>query len=234
MNKDKWSNVLSQDNAVTYGGNPSYGHEYAVVFLYDLLTKHLGMGGDVRVEMVNGEVSGNLLAGVSYIDIPDSLTAVGGSYPDISLKDATQKPIRVIEIVVTSSPTEAKVRNLESRGVEVIQVKIEKPEDLKLLCCQPVPSFAPDLEVDYVRRGKPHPSRLSVKGVLSMFPMGLSPLTLEQQRNSDVIIERLLKDLENCNPTVRRRLLAVLSAASQPESLYPLSQSNPHREKFSD
>lgn len=223
----KWNEVLPTQNRITYGGAASYLHEYAVAFLFDLLTKHLNtVRKDVRVVMADGEVSGNLLEGVTYIDIPDGLTAVGGSYPDIVLKDAGQKPIRVVEVERTNSTPEGKRVDLEKRGVNVVRVRIHKPEDLKILCWQPLPKFAPDLEVDFSRH-RIHPTRISSGKRFGRYDT--LPLDLESQRKSDENLERWLDDVQNCNPTVRRRLLAVLSAAREPDSLYPIAESSPHR-----
>ena len=209
----KWNKVISAPHNITYGGAASYLHEYAVAFLFDLLTKHLNSGrGDVRVVMANGEVSGNLLEGVIYIDIPDDLTAVGGSYPDIVLKDAGQKPLRVVEIERSHTTPGNKIAELEKRGVNVICIRVQEPDDLKVLCWQPLPRFAPDLEVDFSRH-KIHPSRIGSGKMFGRYDT--LPLSLDKQRKSDEYIERWLDDLQNCNPTVRRRLLAVLQAVKE-------------------
>ena len=134
LTESEWSK-----NVGTQAFPVSFLHEYAVGLLWDLLH-----GSEaVVVKTIHGSMSGNLLEGVDRVVIPDSMQPIGGCIPDLGLLDKDLRPVRVIEVVVTSQPTPAKMEKLEQlekRGVEVVQVPVRNEEDLKAL----VPSKGSD------------------------------------------------------------------------------------------
>ena len=110
----------------------SFLHEYAVGLLWDRL-----QGNDkVIVKTLDGCMSGNLLNGADRVVIPDSMQPIGGCIPDLALLDKDLRPVRIIEVIVTSAPAPEKMEKLTSlqqRGVEIVLVPVRNEEELKAL-----------------------------------------------------------------------------------------------------
>ncbi len=228
--ESKWfKNVGTENNPVTYL------HEYAVALIWDILQAGLGeemlTGGyagsgarvrrivrrswssnkEVRVRISPDEMSPDLLDGVRRITIPDSLTPIGGYIPDIALFDESDRPIRVIEVVVTNPPTSDKLESLSKRGVDVVVVSVKSEDDLKNLV------WVPATEVNFAFQSGP-------------FGDVIGP----HSRDADKRIRQLCTDLQRCHPQLRRQLLDVLNQLDAMDSLYPISGSNPKREALED
>lgn len=212
MNPNKWNkNVGTASNPV------SYLHEYAVALLWEQLDAGLARGREVRARVSPDEFSGDLLAGVKRMSIPDSLTPIGGFIPDIALFGENDKPIRVIEVAVTSAPAQSKIANLAQRGVDVVTIPVGDENDLKRLCWTPAEiTFAPDLKSVYARRWS-----------------ASANIIMQRQRNDNETVRSLISALRSCSPETRREFLDVLRNLDTLDSLYPLSSQNPKRDTLS-
>ena len=59
----------------------------------------------VRLRVGTGEFSGDLAEGVAKMKVPDpDWDSVGGIVPDIILYDSDDKPVRIVEVIVTKIP----------------------------------------------------------------------------------------------------------------------------------
>ena len=197
LSEAEWSrNVGSQAFPV------SFLHEYAVGLLWDRLHD----GDAVVVKTMGGEMSGDLKAGVHRVVIPDSMQPIGGCIPDLALLDRDLRPVRVIEVVVTSPPTDEKLeklRRLEERGVQVVMVPVRNEEELKGL----VP---PDTNFERIN-----------------WATGWDLRRSRIYHDYDGPVVNLIHSLIHCTPQVRRRFVQVLAELENLESLYPLSTNNP-------
>ena len=180
----------------------SFLHEYAVGLLWDRLHDR----DAVVVKTMDGEMSGDLKAGVDRVVIPDSMQPIGGCIPDLALLDRDLRPVRVIEVVVTSPPTDEKLeklRRLEERGVQVVLVPVRNEEELRGL----VPVDKDSGRINWAS--------------------GWDARRSGFQRNYDGTVGALIEALIHCTPQVRQRLVRILDELGNLESLYPLSPDNP-------
>ena len=123
-------------NVGTAGFPVSFLHEYAVGLIWDALNANTG---PVTLPTLEGGMSDDVLAGVDKVIIPDNLNAVAGYVPDIlCLRDS--RPVRLIEVVVTSPVTAHKLTAITNLGVEVVQVPVRNEGELMAL----FPSTLPD------------------------------------------------------------------------------------------
>ena len=116
-------------------------HERAVALLYDELTRpDLEQGEEIRARLTpGGDLSHDLRAGVTRVKVPDpDWDSVGGIVPDLILYgDDDTKPLRIIEVVVTSPPNDEKQQKLDAlsrRGVDVVVIAIKDESELLNLC----------------------------------------------------------------------------------------------------
>ncbi len=141
MPKIDWmANVGSWNNPV------SLLHEYAVGLIYDRIRYGLRYGKPVRLMTDNG-ISGDITRGASEVRVPDEWTAIGGFYPDLALYGGDTKPVRIIEVIVTSPPQSNKIDSLKKRGVDVVVTrKLRDQYDLLIMfgADRPFPSLAAD------------------------------------------------------------------------------------------
>ncbi len=185
----------------------SFLHEYAVGLLWDALHS----SNSVAVKTIDGSMSNNLMAGVERVVIPDSMQPIGGCIPDLALLDKDLRPVRVIEVVVTSPPTEEKADKLnllEQRGVEVVLVPVRNEDELKAL----VPTSTDGQKPNWT-----HGLSLRQRRVRSA------------QLGADNKVEELINALIQCQPETRRKLVRVMEELDGLESCYPLSPNNPKR-----
>ncbi len=180
----------------------SFLHEYAVGLLWDRL-----QGSDpVLVTTMDGALSRDLKQGVYQVVIPDSMQPIGGCIPDLALLDADLRPVRVIEVVVTSPPTAEKLeklKRLEERGVEVVMVPVRNERELKGL----VPADAEFERINWANAWR------DIRG--------------GSQLRYDGTVGTLIEALIHCTPQVRRRFARILDELDNLESLFPLSPNNP-------
>lgn len=197
LSEAEWS-----QNVGTHAFPVSFLHEYAVGLLWDALhTNH-----SVTVKTMDGSMSDNLMHGVERVVIPDSMQPIGGCIPDLALLDKDLRPVRVIEVVVTSPPTEDKAEKLnllEQRGVEVVLVPVRNEEELKALV--PTPIDGQKITWSYGLRRRIRPG------------------------GPDSKIEELIDALIHCLPETRRKLVRMMEELDSLESCYPLSPNNPKR-----
>lgn len=146
MDKDIMRNVGTPAHPV------SWLHERAVALLWEQLVREGGLdspgirdrnySGEVHARLTpDGDMSEDLCKGAKRVDMPDDLTPIGGIIPDLALYDENNRPIRIIEVVVSSAPDaakQAKLDRLQERGVDVVVVHVRTEEDLIRLCWQPL------------------------------------------------------------------------------------------------
>ena len=198
-------------------------HERAVALLYDELTRpDLGKGEEIRARLTpGGDLSHDLRAGVVRVKVPDpDWDSVGGIVPDLILYGGDDtKPIRIIEVVVTSAPSDEKQQKLaalQKRGVDVVVITVKEESDLLHLC--PTwwkPSFASLTSSDE-------------------YSINYAQDSYSRSRKSayDKTVNELIKGIQACSPATRRALLKVLSELKSLDSLYPIRPTNPLKDKF--
>ena len=129
MSKVDWmANIGSHNNPV------SLLHEYAVGLIYDRIRYGLKSNKPVFL-LTDSGISSNIIEGASQVRIPDEWTAIGGFYPDLALyNNDDTKPVRIVEVVITSPPASSKIETLEKRGVDVVVTrKLRDQYDLLIL-----------------------------------------------------------------------------------------------------
>ena len=175
------------------------------------------------VKTIDGSMSGNLMQGVDRVVIPDAMQPIGGCIPDLALLDKELRPVRVIEVVVTSPPTTAKkekLDKLQERGVEVVVVPVRNEEELKALSDSESEGSGPNWAYRWNHKV------LEQIGIINI-PRQQS--ITRGQLGADRQVEELIKALVGCRPEVRRQLVKVLREMDSLESRYPLSPKNPKR-----
>ena len=199
-------------------------HERAVALLYDELTRpDLEKGEEIRARLEpDGELSHDLRTGVGSVKVPDpEWDSVGGIVPDLILYGSDEvKPLRIIEVVVSSPPSEEKCRKLDTlrkRGVDVVVITVREEVDLLNLC--PTwwrPKFGSLTSMD----------KFSINYAQNHFVQN-------KKEASDNTVRELIKAIQGCRPTTRRALVKVLSELESLDSLYPIRPTNPLKEKLS-
>ena len=214
LTEAEWSrNVGSQAFPV------SFLHEYAVGLLWDRLH-----GGDpVVVATMDGSLSEDLKAGADRVVIPDSMQPIGGCIPDLALLDKDLRPVRVIEVVVTSPPTGEKMEKLErlqQRGVEVVQIPVRNEKELRALVPTETDGRTPRWAFSW------SPTVFEQMGIINI-PRRRQISTA--QLGADNKVKELINALIQCDPETRRQLARVLEDINSLEARYPLSPKNPKR-----
>ena len=197
----------------------SFLHEYGVALIYDQLVP----GNEVCLPLLNGERSGNVMGGVSHVKLPDSLQPVGGYMPDIALYDDSFRVLAVIEVVVTSPVSAAKLLSLENQGVEVLQVPVRTEDELRAL-------FPPTTDLDWwpkLYRGLYRKAREKLGVNWKGSRQGKA---LEAQEDANKAISTLMDQLSYCSPEVRRQFVSQLGNISCLDSMYPIMTGNPKLE----
>ena len=214
LTESDWSrNVGTQSFPV------SFLHEYAVGLLWDRLH-----GNDpVIVTTMYGRTSTNLKDGTDRVVIPDSMQPIGGCIPDLALLDENLRPVRVVEVVVTSPPTGEKMeklKRLEERGVEVVLVPVRNEVELKAL----VPTETDGKRINWAYSWSPWV--FEQVGIIN-FPR-MSSIRIAQG-TADAKVGELINAIVQCDPETRRRLGRLLDELGSLEAAYPLSPKNPKR-----
>ena len=204
--------MLSQEewgrNVGTEGYPVTFLHEYAVGLIWDML--HAGGEGPVHLPTLDGATFEDVLADVDRVVIPDSLQPIGGYIPDLALYDKDLRVLRVIEVVVTSAPSQEKITSLTKRGVEVVVVPVRNEDELRALFPEPFDGKKPRW-MHQRRQGEGR---------------RLQSLNTIESRASP-FIDELIASLVRCSPAQRRKLVALLEQMGDLESLYPLHPRNP-------
>ena len=214
LTAEQWKrNVGTESYPVTFL------HEYAVGLIWDLLQTALKDNEPIKLPLIDGAMSENVLDDVAQISFPDSLQAIGGYIPDLALFDRNIKVLRVIEVVVTSHSSQEKLDNLTKRGVEVLQVPVRNEADLRAL--------APEHSQGNGIRWWHQTYRREGRG------RGVNFRSYTRiQNEADEEVSTFIRNLVQCSPTKRRELVAVLETLHSLDSLYPLRRDNPKRDKL--
>ena len=202
-------------------GNPvSWLHQRAVALLYDELNREKYDGREVVARLApDGEFSHDLKAGVDSVHVPGEWDNVGSLVPDLICKDAKGQPVRIIEVIVTNPPSNAKrqkLENLKKRGVDVVEITVQSESDLLKLCWVPARSDFRSIDIRTVRS-------------TSMNQRAM----LKTERPHNERVSQLINDLRWCSPDVRREFIDVCSQLKSLESLYPVRPDNPLQEALS-
>ena len=146
--------------------------------------------------------------------------SVGGIVPDLILYgDDDAKPIRIIEVVVTSPPSEKKQQKLDTlnkRGVDVVVLTVKEEVDLLNLC----PTW-----------WRPKFGSLTSKDEFDI-NLQINQVRRREMRSYDDTVWELIKAIQSCRPSTRRALLKILSELKSLDSLYPIRPNNPLKDKL--
>lgn len=156
------------------------------------------------------------------IAIPDELTPIGGMVPDIAIYDADHRPVTVIEVQVTSAPSENKRVRLGRLGVNIFIVPVPN-EDALLTMFKPV-------TVEELFRSIHIPNRFYGHTNLLRRRLGGSNRTLLSRRRleqANETVSNLIASLKMCDPSLRQELRAVLDELDSIESQHPILSGNP-------
>ena len=201
----------------------SFLHEYAVALIYDQLI----FGSEVHLPLLDGDRSANVMEGVGHVNCPDSLQAIGGYLPDIALYDSYFRVLRVIEVVVTKPVPNAKLKSLEKRGVEVLQVPVRNEDEIRAIN----PSADVDKPQWWPKFQRDEKAFKDARQKLGMnWQRSRQQRILSGQEDADRAINQLMGNLSRCSPEVRRQFVTWLEHIDSLESLYPIRQENPKRE----
>ena len=195
-------------------------HEKAVAMIqsalygrYEARVRAPGVGQNpvyVRLHPSPEEFSGNIAEGAVKVKVPGEWDSVGGVIPDLILYKADDTPVRIIEVIDTSAPTEAKREKLDRlvrRGVDVVEIEVHTTDDLlHLLKRPPALPFWHNLP--------------SVGGPGS--PRSNQQVHQETEAHRyEGAAKDLLNTLTRCTPYQRQCLAAVLADLASLDSLFP-------------
>ena len=203
----KWTkNVGTPDHPV------SYLHEYAVALIWDRLN-----AGGCFVRTTANEYEHISVPKGGRVGIPDELTPIAGMVPDIAIYDAEHRPIAVVEVQVTSGPSENKRERLDRLGVKMIVVPVPSEEAL-LTMFQPV-------STEELFRGINIPGDYyGHTNLLKKRRWRRGTRHLDDANNT---VSNLILSLKMCDPLLRQELRAVLDELDSIESQYPILPGNP-------
>ena len=218
----KWTkNVGTPDYPV------SYLHEYAVALIWD----RLSAGGCFVRTTSSNEYEHISVPEGGRIAIPDELTPIGGMVPDIAIYDSDHRPVTVIEVQVTSSPSENKVARLERLGVKMIIVPVSNQEAL-LTMFQPVTVEELFRSIHIPNQFYGHTNLINkqwdnVVGSLSASGRQRRSSSYRQLQQANNAVAELIASLKMCDPSLRQELRAVLDELDSIESQHPILSGNP-------
>ncbi len=218
------SNGYWQENVGTQSNPISRLHERAVALIYGELMTGLRQRTPVQVRCEpEGELSDDVLEGVWRVSIPSVKAPILRHVPDIALFNEADDPIRVIEVHVTSSPSKEQHKAYEAHAIEIVECKVNGPEDLIGLC-DTRPTYRPlafAIDAD-------HPSIQDAR--LLGQTEGTQSLPYEGgQAAANKFIYKIIESLEHCSPSYRRLFFDVLRGARSLDSLYPIYPDNPKK-----
>ena len=206
--------LVSEDeyhlNAVRDSG---YRHRYAVALLWDLLNLR---EGSVRLPLLSGRVSEDVMDGIDKVIQPDELQSLSGFIPDFALlRDS--RPIRALVVVVEAAPPQEEIDRVNALGVEIVLIPVRSEDEMCLL----FESFV-DGRVDWATRYGPDDVPPS-QGILAKRP----PNPVDDQAKSDKWMADFMGHLRGCSPSVRRQFVSMLMVVGRLDSLYPVRDDNP-------
>ena len=217
LNVKEWSR-----NVGTAGFPVSFLHEYATGLIWDML--HTA-SGPLELPTMDGGRSFDVRDGIDQIIIPDALQSIGGYTPDISLLK-NSRPVRCIEVVVTSPVPPQKLAAVQNLGVELVQVPVRNEDDLRALTV--IESTPADHDGWWARYDPKEQIFLDVRAKTGVNWRGTRQFRmLEAQKQADQTVNALVHDLSRCSPEVRRAFVAKLGNISSLGSLYPIRKDNP-------
>ena len=190
----------------------SYLHEYAVALIWDRLN-----AGGCFVKTTANEYEHVSVPKGGRVGIPDELTPIAGMVPDLAIYDADHRPIVVVEVQVTSAPSEDKLSRLERLGVKMVIVPVPINEALFTM-------FRPVSTDDLFPGMRLPQSFYGHTNLLRRAPHSESHLHIQNANNT---VSKLIRSLRMCDPTLRQELRAVLDELDSIESQHPILPGNP-------
>ena len=216
LSEKEWSR-----NVGTAGFPVSFLHEFAVGLIWDLL--HTATS-PLELPTMDGGRSVDVRDGIDQIILPDALQSIGGYTPDISLLK-NSRPIRCIEVVVTSPVPPHKLAAIQNLGVELVQVPVRNEDDLRALTGIESTAAGHDW---WARFNADEKIFQDVRAKTGVNWRGTRQYRiLERQKQADQSVNTLMDDLSRCSPEVRRAFVAKLSNIPSLGSLYPIRKDNP-------
>ena len=215
----KWTkNVGTPEHPV------SYLHEYAVALIWDRLN-----AGGCFVRTTANEYEHISVPKGGRVDIPDELTPIAGTIPDIAVYDANHRPVTIIEVQVTTPPSEDKISRIERLGLRLVVVPVTNEESL-------LDMFRP-VSVEELFRGIQIPHRFSghtnlIEKQLRGLPYSVNNITWStnfrrQLEQANSTVAEMIRFLKMCDPSLRQELRAVLDELDSIESQHPILSGNP-------
>ena len=190
-------------------------HEHAIAVLWDELQYGLERNTPVRVKTVSGEISGDLLDGITRVAVPTHKTPVLGKLPDLALFDQRDNPIRVIEIT-TSNRDPNKEGHFRKANIDFVEVSVKTPQELATFCWVTALPYVPEFRAIPRIRGN----------ILSRVGGNV-----KHNHRPDQTVKELCQALLGCSPEMRRQFASILKELESPESLLrPISADNPKRD----
>ena len=203
----------------------SYLHEYAVALIWDRLS-----AGECFVKTTASEYEHLTVPEGGRVDIPDELTPIAGTVPDIAIYDSSHRPITAVEVHVTSSPSKDKMARMERLGVKMVIVPVPNEEAL-LTMFRPVSTdeVFPNLSIPRKFRGH---TKLLENLYRNTGRESVSSRTRKHNarrslEDSNYAVINLIRHLRMCDPTLRQELRAVLDELDSIESRHPILPGNP-------
>ena len=190
----------------------SYLHEYAVALIWDRLN-----AGGCFVKTTSNEYEHISLPKGGRIAMPDELTPIGGMVPDIAIYDSDHRPVSVVEVQVTSSPSENKLARLERLGVKMVVVPVPNEEAL--------PTMFRPVSTEELFPGIGIPSRYY--GHTNLLKRVERRRSGRHPDDANHAVSNLIKSLKMCDPSLRQELRAVLDELDSIESQHPILPGNP-------
>ena len=203
----------------------SYLHEYAVALIWDRLN-----AGVCFVKTTADECEHITVPQGGRVDIPDELTPIAGTVPDIAIYDSNHRPITAVEVYVTSSPSKDKIVRMERLGVKTVVVPVPNEEAL-LSMFRPVSTDELFPGISIPRRFSGHTILLKNLYANTGIESASHRMRMDSARrnldDSNSVVSNLIRSLRMCDPALRQELRAVLDELDSIESQRPILPGNP-------
>ena len=230
--KDSWERL--KKNIGTKGHPESLLHRYACAMVWDELYYRGIFTGipwsrtskePVIVNTPTGP-SNDLWDRVAVYEMGTYLNGVLGRIPDLIGRGPDGRPEKVIEVVVTSPPTECYRTQMEKHGVELVEIHVPNAEALSGIVVEEAPPYADNGKSQAKRQGfaPTIPDYRARK-----FPEGTFRA---RQNHANSAVAELINDLRDADPFYRRAFLELLGGMKELDSLFPVfhPESNPFLE----
>lgn len=229
MNKLSWDQLTK--NIGTNGHPESLLHRYACAMVWDELHNRGIFTGSpwgrsekkpVVVNTPSGP-SNDLWDRVANYEMGTYLNGVLGRVPDLVGRNSDGRPEKVIEVVVTSAPTEDYQTSLEKHQIELVEIHVPNSDSLSRIFVAEEAPYA----YENKRKAKQRGFSPTIPDYRARKFHDGTYRSRQNQANSAVV--NLINDLRDCDPWYRRAFLELLEEMKELDSLFPVfqPQSNP-------